>query len=195
MECVDFPLTALMTVVGSLESGVEYEVAGVGTEGFVEVDAALDSKVALRTAMCQFPGEVARMPVEAFQTQLQLSPVFARLVRRAVRARLFLTEQNSMCSLRHSVAERLARWLLVTHERLPHRSDLDVTHDFLATILGSRRAGVSEAAAKLQELGAIDYQRGNVTFGDLGALAAASCECYAFCRDAIEESIGEPGEG
>ena len=194
MECVDFPLTALMSVMGFLESGTTYEVAGVGTEGFVEVDAALESKVALRTAVCQFPGDVVRIPIDAFQAQLHVSPVFAHYVRRVVRARLFVTEQNGMCSLRHTIVERLARWLLVTHERLD-RTGLDVTHDFLSTILGSRRAGVSEAAAALQARGAIGYQRGNVAIGDLDELAAASCECYAACRDVIEESVTQSAEG
>ena len=194
MDCVDFPLTALMSVMGSLESGTTYEVAGVGTEGFVEVDAALESKIALRTAICQFPGDVVRVPIDAFQAQLQISPVFARRVRRVVRARLFVTEQNGMCSLRHTIVERLARWLLVTHERLD-RTDLEVTHDFLATILGSRRAGVSEAAAALQARGAIEYQRGNVVIGDLEQLTSATCECYGACRDVIEESVAQAGEG
>jgi CRP-like cAMP-binding protein len=194
MECVDFPISALMSVFGLLESGATFEIASVGLEGFVEVDAALEARIALRSAVCSFPGETARMSLETFQMMLQESRAFARLVRRAARARLFVTEQNSMCNLRHSIPERLARWLLVASERL-NRRDFPVTHDILSTILGTRRAGVSEAAALLQGSGAIEYQRGLVAIGDPQRLAAASCECYEVCNAAIEETFANLGEG
>jgi CRP-like cAMP-binding protein len=194
MECVDFPISALMSVTGLLESGTTFEIASVGREGFVEVDAALESRIALRSAVCSFPGEAVRMSLESFDMMLRESRPFTRLVRRAVRARLFVTEQNSMCNLRHSIVERLARWLLVACERLERR-DFPVTHEVLATILGARRAGVSEAAAELQQRGAIEYQRGLVAIGDKDRLVEASCECYEACNVAIEESLAEIGEG
>ena len=194
MQCVDFPISALMSVTGLLESGTMFEIASVGREGFVEIDAALDSNIALRSAVCSFPGESVRMSLETFQMMLQTSRPFARLARRTVRARVFVTEQNSMCNLRHSISERLARWLLVACERLERR-DFPVTHEVLATILGTRRAGVSEAAALLQVQGAIEYQRGLVAIGDPERLADASCECYEACRAAIEETFATLGEG
>jgi hypothetical protein len=191
MEHVDFPITALMSVKGSLENGAVCEVASVGSEAFVEIDAALGSEVALRSAECQFAGDVARMALRDFQSALDRSPPFSVLVRRAVRARVFVTEQTAMCHLRHSIVQRLARWLLVSRDRL-ERSDFDVTHEYLATILGVRRAGVTTAAAELEERGAIGRQRGNVMIQDAGHLTAIACECYAVCRDAINESLGRP---
>ena len=191
MHNVDFPVTALMSVVGTLASGTTYEIASVGTEAFVEVDAALDSDIALRSASCQFPGDVVRMSLEDFQAALEASRPFARLVRRAVRARIFITEQNEMCNLRHTIVQRLARWLLVASDRLD-RKEFPVTHDFLATTLGTRRAGVSVAAATLQSHGAIEYQRGSVTISDLALLAEDCCECYEACRVAIEETLAQP---
>ncbi|MDB5070861.1 MAG: cyclic nucleotide-binding protein [Candidatus Eremiobacteraeota bacterium] len=191
MYSVDFPVTALMSVVGTLASGTTYELASVGTEGFVEVDAALDSDIALRSASCQFPGDVVRMSLEDFQAGLEASRPFAWLVRHAVRARIFVTEQNEMCNLRHTIVQRLARWLLVASDRL-EREEFPVTHDFLATTLGTRRAGVSVAAATLQSHGAIEYQRGSVTISDLSRLAEDSCECYEACRIAIEETLAQP---
>lgn len=192
MECVDFPVTALMSVTGTLESGTTYEIASVGSEAFVEVDAALDSDVALRSAVCQFPGDAVRMSLENFQSGLESSRAFGRLVRRAVRARIFVTEQGVMCNLRHPIVQRLSRWLLVARDRLD-RKEFPVTHDFLATTLGTRRAGVSVAAATLQARGAIVYHRGSVTIRDLDALGGEACECYAFCRDAIAETLVDPG--
>lgn len=187
MQTVDFPVTALLAVMGTLENGTTYELASVGTEGFVEVDAALESVIALRSATCQFPGEVVRFPIDAFTDALRWSPAFSRLVRHAVRARIFVTEQSVMCNLRHTIEERLSRWLLQVRERL-RRDDFNVTHEFLSSILGARRAGVSTAAAALQSHGAIDYSRGLVVIRDVARLEASSCECYAICRDTISEA-------
>jgi CRP-like cAMP-binding protein len=189
MAHVDFPISALMSVKGTLENGTVYEVASVGSEAFVEIDAALSSDVALRSAECQFDGEVARMALRDFQSALERSRPFAVLVQHAVRARVFVTEQTAMCNLRHDIVQRLARWLLVSRDRL-QRSDFDITHEYLATILGVRRAGVSTAAAELEQQGALDQQRGSVMVQDADRLAAIACECYAVCRDAIEESLG-----
>jgi hypothetical protein len=186
---VDFPISALMTVMGLLQNGVTYEVASVGTEGFVEVDAALECDVALRSASCQFPGDVLRMSLQDFQSAMTWSRAFAVAVRRSVRARIFITEQTQMCNLRHTVPQRLARWLLIASERLA-REEFSVTHEFLATILGVRRAGVTIALAQLQAAGAIQQRRGVVAIHDADRLAETTCECYAECWAAIEESFG-----
>ncbi len=114
MSHVDFPLTVLMSVKGILANGTIGEVASVGSEGFVEVDAALESDFALRSAECQFSGDVARMSLRDFRRALELSRPFALLVRRAVRARIFVTEQTAICNLKHDIVQRLARWLLVS---------------------------------------------------------------------------------
>lgn len=184
MRNVDFPLTALLAVTGMLDDGSTYEVASVGPEGFVEIDAALSSDVALRSASCQFAGDVVRWPIATFLAALDASPRFAWRIHRAVRTRVFITEQRTMCHLRHTVVERLARWLLEARQRLG-REDIEVTHEFLASVLGVRRAGVSEAAAALQERGAIRYGRGLVTIAGLGTLVEASCECFAECERAL----------
>lgn len=191
MSQVDFPLTALMSVKGALANGTIYEVASVGSEAFVEVDAALESDLALRSAECQFGGDVARMSLHDFQLALERSRPFALLVRRAVRARVFVTEQTAICNLKHDIVQRLARWLLVARDRLG-RQDFDVTHEYLATILGVRRAGVTTAVAELEQQGAIGGQRGNVVIHDAARLAEAACECYAMCAAAIDESLGLP---
>ena len=188
MRSVDFPIDAIMSVVGTLSNGATCEVATVGREGFVEVDAALAARIAHRTSFCQIPGHVARMPIDAFDAELRLSPAFKTLVMRAVRARAFMTEQLAMCNLRHAVIERFARWLLMTRDRL-QRGEFNVTHEFLAMMLGARRAGVSQAAATLQTAGCIAYRRGVIVILDDNALTARSCECYLASREAIETSF------
>jgi CRP-like cAMP-binding protein len=188
MSTVDFPTSALLSVVGSAEDGATCELAAVGTEAFVEIDAALRNDVAKRTAMCLLEGEVIRVPLADFQRGLTEAPDFGDRVYRAVRARAFTTEQLVMCNVRHTVVQRLARWLLVAHERVL-RSDFPVTHEFLAAMLGTRRASVTEATASLVDRGAIANRRNSIEIVDGAALAAAACECYAVCRGAIEESI------
>lgn len=188
MHTVDFPLTALMSVEGVLANGFTCELASVGTEGFVEIDAALESDVALRSAYCQFGGDVVRVSIDGFQANLLANRAFARRVRRAVRARVFVTEQNQLCNLRHTVAERLARWMLVTQERLG-QSQVHVTHDALAAVLGSRRPSITVASASLEASGAIERRRGEIVIRDGARLAASTCECYALCQGAIAESL------
>ena len=117
MRTVDFPIDAVMSVVATLANGSTCEVATVGREGFVEVDAALASRIAHRTSFCQIPGHVARMPIEAFQAELDTNREFKAFVMRAVRTRTFMTEQLAMCNLKHTIVERFARWLLMTRDR------------------------------------------------------------------------------
>jgi len=188
MQTVDFPIDAVLLVVATLSNGSTCEVATVGREGFVEVDAALSSRIAHRTSFCQIPGHVARMPIDTFQAELETNPAFRILVMRSVRARAFMTEQLAMCNLKHTIVERFARWLLMMRDRL-ERSEFNVTHEFLAMMLGSRRAGVSQAAATLQTAGCIAYRRGVIEILDDAALTGRSCECYAAERDAVEASF------
>jgi hypothetical protein len=185
MRNVDFPIDAIMSVVATLATGATCEVAAVGREGFVEVDAALAARIAHRTSFCQIPGHVARMPIDAFEAELESNTEFETLMLRAVRARAFMTEQLATCNLKHALVERFARWLLMTRDRLGRR-EFNVTHEFLAMMLGARRAGVSQAAATLQTAGCIAYRRGVVMIFDDAALTARSCECYGAQREAIE---------
>ncbi len=186
MHTVDFPISALLSVVGTADDGATCELASVGAEGFVEIDASLRNDVAKRTAICLLEGDVVRMPLADFQRGLKEFPEFENRVYRAVRARVFTTEQLELCNARHPVTQRVARWLLVSAVRV-HRTEFAVTHDFLAAMLGTRRPSVSEATASLEERGAIARGRNSITIADAGTLAACACECYAVCRDAIVE--------
>ena len=194
MQTVDFPIDAVLSVVATLSNGATCEVATVGREGFVEVDAALASRIAHRTSFCQIPGHVARMPIDTFQAELDTNREFETSVLHAVRTRTFMTEQLAMCNLKHTIVERFARWLLMTRDRL-QRAELNVTHEFLAMMLGSRRAGVSQAAATLQAAGCIAYRRGTIMILNDAALIRRACECYAAERDAIEMSFQRARRG
>jgi Crp-like helix-turn-helix protein len=188
MGNVDFPVDALMSVMGFLESGTSCEVASVGPEGFIEIDAALESDTALRSAVCQFGGDVVRMSIRDFTTAMDRSRTFAVLVRRAARARVFITEQIAMCNARHTITERLARWFLLASHRLT-RGDFPITHEFVANALGVRRAGISIALGTLERSGVLAQHRGVLTIQDVTRLVEASCECGAICREAIDEAL------
>ena len=188
MHHVDFPIDAVLSVVATLLNGDSVEVGTVGRESFVEADAALDSTISSRTAFCQVRGRVGRMSLERFDHRMTTSAPFARLIRHNVRATLFTTQQFAACNAKHSVLQRCARWLCMTADRVGS-GKFTLTHDFLAIMLGVRRAGVSEAADALARMGAIDYRRGVVTVLDENILESASCECYLACRLAYTASL------
>jgi CRP-like cAMP-binding protein len=108
---------------------------------------------------------------------------------RYTQALLVQTSQAVLCGIRHGIQARLARWLLAMHDRAPSE-ELELTHEFLALMLGVRRAGVTEAACALREIGLIDYRRGRVHILDREGLEAASCECYRLVRDETERVLG-----
>ena len=192
---VDFPLDAMISVMATFANGTTCELAFVGREGFVEADAALAGDVALRTTICQIPGTVARIRLDAFREALETMPPFRRIVQRSLRSRLNITEQISSCNLKHTVTDRFARWLLTTSDQL-QRDRINLTQESFAVMLGVRRAGVSESAAALQRLGAIRVERAAITIVDRAALAGATCECYDAIRTAMErtfEPVGADG--
>ncbi|MDB5071069.1 MAG: Crp/Fnr family transcriptional regulator [Candidatus Eremiobacteraeota bacterium] len=188
MHHVDFPIDAVLSVVATLANGDSVEVGTVGCESFVEADAALASAVSSRTSFCQVRGRVGRMRIDRFEQRMATSVPFARLIRHNVRATLFSAQQFVACNVKHSVLQRCARWFAMTADRVGS-PQFTLTHDFLAIMLGVRRAGVSEAADALSRLGAIEYRRGVVTVLDRQILESAACECYDACRRAFAMSL------
>lgn len=188
-EHVDFPIDAVYSIIAVLSNGNGCEVGSVGREGFVAAEVALGQTTARRTTVCQVPGQTARMSRDTFDRSLRNSAELTRLAQRNITARLFASEQFTACNLIHPLAERCARWLMMTRDRVG-RDGFSLTQDFLATMLGVRRAGITLAAKSLKDSGAIDYHRGYVEVRDQAKLAAACCECYATIRDAFEDALG-----
>jgi CRP-like cAMP-binding protein len=187
---VDFPIDAVLSVVATLENGDSVEVGTVGNEGFVESDAALGAALSQRTSFCQVRGTVGRMSIERFAARMASSGSFARHMRRNVRAALFSAQQFAACNVKHSILQRCARWLSMTGDRVGN-AEFTLTHEFLAIMLGVRRASVSEAADALQTMGAISYRRGVVSILDQGLLNSIACECYEACKLAFTSSLNE----
>jgi CRP-like cAMP-binding protein len=181
---VDFPVDAVIAVIATTPSGRTVEVAAIGSEGYVETDALLQSAIASRSAVCRFPGRVLRMSNEDFQRSLQTKLDFVHVIRRATHARFFITEQAVLCNVHHSMDQRLARWLLIARDR-SGRDHFMVTQAELAGVLGVRRAGISLTVARLRRAGAITSVRGGVVVADYDRLLEESCECYGLMREAI----------
>jgi CRP-like cAMP-binding protein len=185
---VDFPIDAVLSVVATLKSGVTIEVGTVGSESFVESDAALNSSLSSRTAFCQVQGRVGRMTIDRFEQRMNTSLGFARSMRQNLRATLFSAQQFTVCNLKHPPRQRCARFLAMTADRVG-RPEFALSHEFLAIMLGLRPEGVAEAAHELERIGAIAYRGNVVTIVDRDALEGAACECYRACRDSFTASL------
>jgi CRP-like cAMP-binding protein len=188
LQYVAFPIDCVLSVVATLDNGDTVEVGTVGSESFVESDAALNARFSQSTSFCQVRGNVGRMSIARFTERMEASASFARLMRRNVRATLFNAQQFAACNAKHSVMQRCARWLAMTADRVGG-PNFTLTHDVLSTMLGVRRSGVSQAAEALHAMGAIAYRRGAVSVLDHELLTSVACECYEACKVAFEESL------
>ena len=187
-EFLHFPIDAILSVVALFANGETSEVGTVGREGFAPTEVLVDPRTAFRSTFCQVSGRLARMHRAWFEREIGSLPRFASFLRRNAAARLFTSEQLTACNITHSLSERCARWLLMTSDRAG-RLDFPLTHEFLAVMLGVRRAGVTEAAGRFQDIGAIRYRRGNITILDRELLAAHACECYRLTAAAFDAAL------
>ena len=172
---------ASMTTV--LSDGTMVAVATVGNEGVVGIEAFLsDGAVAPGRILMQVPDTNAEMvSVEDFRREVAARGALHDLMGRYTQVIIAQMMQSTACCVMHQVQQRCARWLLTTHDRM-HQQDFDLSHEFLAVMLGVRRPTVSVAASALQKAGLIRYTHGRVTVRNRRGLQAASCECYANIR-------------
>jgi CRP-like cAMP-binding protein len=183
---VFFPVTAILSLVGSTESGATVEVALVGREGVAGVSAALGRQRLPFRVVVQLEGIVWKISTDVISDQLhQCRDLHERLLVHSHRM-IAQVGQSAICNRFHTARQRLARWLLMTSDRVDSR-ELPLTHEFIAHMVGGPRSAVTEAAAALRESGAIDYRRGQLTICSVSKLRQQSCECYDFVRDAQPE--------
>lgn len=177
IDHVYFPNGGVASLVIQLEDGAAVEVGTVGHEGFVGSPLVLGVEHSPLRAFWQVPGSARRMPAAAFAAEMRRDGAFAALARRYTQALLNMAAQSVACNRLHAISPRCARWLLMTHDRAG-RDEFDLTQEFLAVMLGVRRASVTEAAGAFQRAGIISYRRGRIKVRDRRRLEAASCECY-----------------
>lgn len=176
---VFFPNGGMVSVTDVTSDGSMVEVAAVGDEGFVNVEAALGAEIAGRHAMVQIPdGTALALSLRDFQAALDHSRDFREAMHRYARGFLATVTQSASCLALHAVQERCCRWLLSAHDRV--RVDhFPISHEFLAMMLGVSRPTVTIVAGTLQKAGFIQYVHGRMTIVDRSLLEAATCECYA----------------
>jgi CRP-like cAMP-binding protein len=180
-----FPLNCLLSMVTMMQDGSMVESGSIGREGMSGAPVMLDAAETTMPTFVQIPGEAIRIKAAAVKEVYDRSGALKKIINRYIHTVIVVGSQSVACNRLHNIEARLARWLLMSSDSVGS-NDVNLTHEYLAVMLGVRRAGVSEAAAKLQERSLIRYNRGNVSILDRESLEAAACECYGVVRAEYE---------
>lgn len=187
---VYFPLAGYLSLISARAGMPGVEVGMIGPEGMSGAHLALGvARMPLRVIV-QGAGSALRLPVAALHHQLAAMPKLEKVLQRYAGSLLSQFATAAPCMRFHSISPRLARWLLMTQDRVGSPR-FHATHEFLSYMLGVRRAGVTVAAGALQQLGAIRYERGEVTVLDRQRLEQAACSCYEADRQAFSDAMGD----
>ncbi len=191
IEAVYFPERGMVSLLARLEDGAAQEVGLVGREGVVGLAVALGAESVGTEALVQAEGEALRLGADELRAAFGRGAGLRDLLLRYMQALHAQVTQTAACNGRHAVDERLARWLLMAHDRADG-DEFPMTQEFMAMMLGVRRAGVSVAAAVLKKAGVIGHAYGRVTVLDRAGLEGASCECYGAVARQFERLLGRP---
>ena len=187
---VYFPTTAIVSLLYSMESGAAAEIAVVGNEGVVGVSVFMGGGSTPSSAVVHSAGQGFAMPGQAIKDEFNRSVPVMRLLLRYTQALITQMAQTAVCNRHHALDQQLCRLLLMSLDRVPG-SELAMTQELMASMLGVRREGVTEAALKLQHAGLIRYARGHISVLDRAGLEARTCECYAVVRKEYERLLPE----
>jgi CRP-like cAMP-binding protein len=177
IKYVYFPLTGLISLLTPLTDEVSVEVGLVGNEGMAGISMLLDVPTSPVRGLVQGSGSALRMKASIFRDAIKHSPGLQRALNHYLYCLMAQVAQTAACNRHHDVEHRLARWLLMTQDRM-HSDTFYLTQAFLAQMLGVRRVGVTSAAGLLRNKKVISYSRGNLAILDRPSLELASCRCY-----------------
>jgi len=180
-----FPLSASVSMNTNLPEGRGVGVALIGSEGLAGVWAAMGSQSNWHEAVVQAPGDFLKMKVDVFRAQLKRGDGLLDQLHRYTRFLLVQVSQTAACNRLHRLEQRLARWLLMSHDQV-RTKEFHETHEFLSHMLGSDRSEVTIAAGILRKAGLISYARGKVKILDRKGLEVTSCECYQIVRHELD---------
>jgi CRP-like cAMP-binding protein len=184
-----FPTNSAVSLLYTMQDGSTAEMGLVGNDGVTGVAVFLGGESTCSRAVVAVAGDAFRLPAKRLQQEFAHPGPLQRSLLRYTQALITQVSQNAVCNRLHSVEQRLCRWLLLCHD-LTNHSDLLMTQDLLANILGVRRESVTVAAGHLQDAGLIHNWRGRIDILDRGGLESSVCECYRVVEDEIDRLFG-----
>lgn len=173
-----FPLNCLLSMVTTMHDGSTVECNSIGREGMSGVPVLLDATQTTMPTFCQVPGEAVRVRASVIKEAYEQGGAARKLFNRYVHTVIVAGSHSTACNRLHTLEQRFYKWLLMSSDGTGS-DEVNLTHEYLAVMLGVRRAGVTEAAVKAKQDGVITYHRGQIRILDRGAMEARSCECYA----------------
>ena len=189
LDYVFFPTTAIISLLYTMENGSSAEMGLTGNDGVVGIALFMGGGTMPNRAVVQSAGGALRMKAKILQDEFALGGKFQQLLLRYTQALITQISQTAVCNRLHSVEQQLSRWLLLSHDRL-NTDELIMTQELIADMLGVRREGVTVAAGRLQDAGAISYVRGRIQILDRQKLEEAVCECYRVVKDEFKRLLG-----
>jgi CRP-like cAMP-binding protein len=181
MRYVYFPVDCIVSLLYVMRNGASAEISVVGNEGLVGISLFMGGESTSSRAVIQSAGCAYRLLGSRLIEEFHLHGELMTVVLRYTQALMTQMAQTAVCNRHHSIDQQLARWLLLSLDRLP-TNQVTMTQELIANVLGVRREGVTEAAGKLQKLGVITYRRGRIKVLDRAALEGLSCECYGVVK-------------
>jgi CRP-like cAMP-binding protein len=183
-----FPTTSIVSLHYVLESGATAESAGVGNEGLVGIALFMGGETTSSSAMVQTGGHAYRLAGRLLKQEFNRAGLVQQLLLRYTQALITQVSLTAVCNRHHSVEQQLCGWLLRTLDRAPSR-ELVMTQELVASMLGVRREGITEAAGNLQRAGVIRYRRGHITVLERRGLETRVCECYEVVKQELQRLL------
>jgi CRP-like cAMP-binding protein len=181
LHYVYFPTSAIVSLHYILENGASSEIAGVGNEGMLGISLFMGGETTPSWATVQTAGYGYRLKAALMLQEFNHAGPVQRLLLRYTQALIMQISQTAVCNRHHTIEQQLCRWLLLTLDRL-NSQELTMTQELIASMLGVRREGITEAAGKLQDAGIIRYRRGHIMVLDRYGLETHVCECYSVVK-------------
>ena len=185
-----FPTTAIVSLHYVMESGASAESAGVGNEGVVGISLFMGGNTTPSSAVVQTAGHAYRLAGRLLKQEFNRGGMAQGLLLRYTQALITQMSQTAACNRHHSVEQQLCRWLLLTLDRMG-ANDLVMTQELIASMLGVRREGITQAAGSLQEAGFIRYRRGHISVLGRSGLETRACECYAVVKKELDRLLSD----
>jgi CRP-like cAMP-binding protein len=182
---VYFPLDCLLSMVTLLEDGTIVESACIGREGMSGIPVLLDADQTTMETVVQIPGNAIRISMSVVKEAYERNRAVRSILNRYIHAVVIVGSRSAACNAMHTIEQRLCRWLLMSSEGIGS-DEVALTHEYLAAMLGVRRAGVTIAAGTLQSARLIETGRGRIRIRDREALERAACECYGRTKEEYE---------